>query len=1001
MTTQATSPAWEEYERWNEVIADVVFPVLDTPVPVYLDLDDDKRREIALRMTVPERDVVKSLAAVVALTTDLGSHTNGFKSTFDRVQRWRRRSKRTTYPALATLAVFSLAAERMAAGSGMSSSNYYGRLEELLGGAADRLGSSFRRYSEPMWGGLNLWLELQDGERGLPSAYSIGLRYVGVPMSQALVRQADRRRLERFFADFDLAPRSAIPAAELEPLLTAWFRRDDRAPHLKKLWSKSTLQPRIAEIASIELESWNGIDASDESETAGRGRIVLGLQNRSFPKRAIRLFPLFFLSRPDHPRNASLVAANETVSVGLEAADELQGAMALQDRGMVDSASLLEGVFELRDAVAGKVTRQPRSMVVFRRDDLSGLWLEAKQVLLGDDVIVLASRRVFEKVRGLLGQVARPGWVEASERAGIPEGWSAFESVEIFARPLAEQNLNQEFQALIPLTSSQLKFAGGLTLPGPTRNRWHSSRPPEVRAVNDGGPFTLHLIDLGGPEETEYEPWEVASRDDEGTGSIICTLGDLDLADGRYAVEMRRAERALSRREFFLHSSNRPDAFQYSRAPDVEHDLSNPLSVLGAGGPPGDGTLVQGVITGFVEPQDRGTSKPPNRIWWRMAPDESRSRAVTLRKPSPGSCFYTGSHYIELPPAMGDNIRQHVTGVCKHCGTEKRFSGSYYRNRAKFERDQYQPAPPSIDVTSLPPISPDLSVSSDWDIALDALRYLVGGRFAMLEQVARQIDPSRVFTAEFVTTLESLGHIEVRRSPETLEPLDWQVSPTACVDTGSDRVLTGSWTRQDVKRVQRLTETQGGRYQHRAYDSGPSRVSTTLTEDDLAENLDVEAVLANRAGRHLAEHLPRLSAVVAALPRIKAVAVTEIQYFEPRRASWVETFGMDTVGAYRVGRYSAAYYLRTEDDLLHGTVARSSVYLAKHWAAVALAGQSLLAYSETHTTMAVPLGALLPGMYQRAVVLDSGIPPQRVRSHHAYHGVSPEVAARIAYLLES
>ena len=998
---QGFSSAWQEYERWNQVIADVAFPVAETTAPAYLDLEESQLAEIASQMSIPTREVVSRLASVVASTIDFKSHSNAFKSTFARVQTWRRTDRTGTYPVVATLAIFSLAAERMAHGAGMNASNYYGRLSELLGGFPDRLGASFRKHSEPMWNGLNLWLLTLDGERGTPSAYSIGLRYVGVPMSQALVREADRRRLEGFFTDFDLAPRSAIPALELEPLLTAWFQRQDRGSHLKKLWGKSSLQPRIAEIASIELEAWNGVDASDSSHGAARGRITLALQSRSFPRRSIRLFPLFFLAGPGHPREVELVAADEKIDAELEPTGELQGAMAFQDRGLIDSSSLLGGVLQIQDAITGEVTRQPRSMVVFRKDDLSGLWLETKQVLLGDDVIVLASERITPAVSALLVQVARPGWSQSSDRAGLPEGWTLFESLEIFSHPAGEQSLNQDLQALLPLTSSQLKFAGGMSLPGATRNRWHSSRPPEIRALNDGDHFSLHLIDLGDMDDLEAAACEIESWNDNHAGSIICDLSELDLADGRYAVEMRRGELPLSRREFSLHSSNQPDSFQVSRAPVVQHDLDDPLAVLGAGGPVADGTVVHGVIVEFVEPRDNGISDPPNRIWWASNTDQTRTRGVTLRKPSPQSCFYTGTHHIELPLAMGDNVRQDITGTCKHCGTQKRFSGSYYRNRAKFERNQHRKTPTNVNVAALPPINVDEDASADWDVALDALRFLGGGPVTLLERVARQIDPSRVFTAEFITTLESLGHIEVRRSASTLDPLEWQVSPTACTGTGTDRVLTGSWPSVDTESVHEITTRLGGTFERQKFDFGPSRVSTTLSKDDLMGHLEIEAVLADRAGEHLAEQLPRLSSVVAALPRISAVSVTEVQFFDPGQAAWVEGYGMDEVGSYRVGRYGAAHYIRTEEDLRNGTLARSSVYLAKHWAAVTLTGKPLLAYSLNHRMLAVPLGALLPGMYQRAVVLDSGVPPQRVNGRHAYRDVSPQVASRITYLLEN
>ncbi|MGO1317622.1 MAG: hypothetical protein ACTMIR_11390 [Cellulomonadaceae bacterium] len=989
---------WSEYDLWNEAIAEVVFPELDSLVPVYLDLEDDEIEAVAARVGVPAESAVERLGAVVARTLDLTSNSNAFKTHFERVLHWRDHDRTDTFPVLATLAVFSLAAERMAKGSGMRPTNYYGRLTELLGGSPDRLGNSVRKYSEPMWAGLNLWLEALAGLRGLPSAYSIGQRFVGVPMSQALVREADRRHLERFFADFDLAPRSAIPAAELEPLLTSWFAREGQASHLGKLWKKESLQPRISEVASIELEAWNGVDESEGSSSATRGRVVLGLQSRTFPKRTIRLFPFFFLSDPGAARKVSLVTADDEMPVALEPAGELQGALALEDRGLVDSASLLEGVLQIRDDSTGDVSRLPRAMVVFRKDELSGLWLEARQVLLGDDVIVLASDRVASKVKEVLAEIARPGWSEVDARDGLPIGWTMFDCVEVFSRPSSEQ-LNQDFQALVPLTSSQLKVTGGLSLPGATRNRWHSKRPPEIRAVSDESGLSLHLIDLGLAADTADDQ-EIDRWDDGGTGSIIQSLEGLDLEDGHYAIEMRRGATILSRREFSLHSSAHPDPYQSARVPHIQHGLNDPLAVIGADALDATGTIVQGVVVEYLDPDDLSTTAPPTRAWWRPATDAVRGRTITLRKPEPNSCFFTGRHFIELPVAKGDNLRETVVGVCKFCGTQKRYSASYYKNRAQHARQQRRVSP-SIGVLRLPNVGSDEGDAERWDVALDAVRYLRGGSISILEGVARQVDASRLFVSEFINTLESLGHIEVRRSRETLEPVEWQAAPAACVDTGTVRVLTGAWTSADVAAVGAAARQVGGKLLRRKFESGPSRIATTLTTDELAETLEVEALLPERAGQHLSELLPALSNVVAALPRVPAVSVTEVQVFDPQHAAWVQAFGMDAIGAYRAGRYSAAHYIRTADDIANGTLARASVYLAKHWAAAALAHKPLLTYSASQRELTVPLGALLPGMYQRAVMLDSGTPPQRVRSNHIYRETSPDIAARIAYLLEN
>ncbi|GAA3510738.1 hypothetical protein [Georgenia daeguensis] len=1003
---RASRTAWQEFDRWNEAIAEVSFPEVDVPMPVYLDLEDDVIERIAAKLGIAPRGFEARLANVVAQTVDFSSTSNALEEHVKRVHYWRDRDRRETYPELATLAVFSLAAEQMAHGDGMTASNYYGRLANLIGGEPSRLGQSVRTHSETLWAGLNLWLTSLDGRRGTPTAFSIGLRFVGLPMSQALIREADRRLLERFFVDFDLAPRSEIPAHDLEPLLSSWFARGDSTSHLARLWGKTGLRSRIAEVAAVKLQSWDGLDASDGSGGQPRGRTLLVLQRNTFAGKQIRLYPFFFVKDAESPRTVSIVTELGDVETLLEPVSGLPRTMAFSDRGIVDSGSLLEGVLHVKDHVTGEITRRPQAVVVFRKDDLSGLWLEARQVLMGDDVLILASGRAVATIREILGEIARPGWRGTTERKGLPPGWTLFEGVEIFSRPSNEEKIPLDSRALIPLTSSQLKLAGGLALPGVMRNRWHAGRPPEVRAVHEGGaPFSLRLIDLDAAANNEDDKI-LDTWDDAGTGSIVQSLADHDLEDGDYALEMVSGKTVLSRREFSLHSSNAPDELQWGRVEPIEHDLGDPLSALGAGSAASGSCIVQGAIVALSEVADGRTSEAPNRAWWKPARDHDRTRAVTLKKPDPMSCFYTGAHRFTLPDVRSYEAyraKGNITGTCETCGLQQQSPANYYRARATHNRKKRHLPAATVNVTKLPPVGPEDEEASErsWDIALDALRYVGGGPISSLERIARYFDSSRTFINEFIGTFEALGHIEVQREPATLAPVRWEIAPTMVVDTGDERVFTGYWPPSLVGSAQTALNARGFSLTHERIAGGPSRLATVAADKDLRTWLELGAEHPGRAGKDLADHLPPLSAVVNALPRLPATTVTEAQWFDPTQAAWVASIGADGVGAFRVGRYRAMHYIRTQADVEAGTWARGNVYLAKHMAAAALARKPLLAYSETQRALIVPLGALLPGMYERAIVMDSGYAPQRVRSNHVYRGVSLDLAARITYLLEN
>jgi hypothetical protein len=109
---------------------------------------------------------------------------------------------------------------------------------------------------------------------------------------------------------------------------------------------------------------------------------------------------------------------------------------------------------------------------------------------------------------------------------------------------------------------------------------------------------------------------------------------------------------------------------------------------------------------------------------------------------------------------------------------------------------------------------------------------------------------------------------------------------------------------------------------------------------------------------------------------------------------------MDAPGAYRVRRFSTIDIVRTADDVQRGTVARSTVQLGKHLAAL-IDGRPLIAYDRATGSLLVPLGADLPALYGRTVVAASGLPPValRVAGLLKYESVPDELAHHLCDLM--
>ena len=102
-------------------------------------------------------------------------------------------------------------------------------------------------------------------------------------MSQALVREGDRRKLPLFFAQYGMAVGMELAPEVLERYLDAWFKSEScpASVSLKKLWAKPSARERIATVAAVELMGWDGtMDTVQLSEAPLFRRVGLMAQLR-------------------------------------------------------------------------------------------------------------------------------------------------------------------------------------------------------------------------------------------------------------------------------------------------------------------------------------------------------------------------------------------------------------------------------------------------------------------------------------------------------------------------------------------------------------------------------------------------------------------------------------------------------------------------------------------------------------------------------------------------
>lgn len=693
----SSSEIWDEYDRWNNVVAEVMFPEIEAPAPVYLDLEDDQVSLFASAMGIEVGEVEGQLANAVAATLDLSS-TKVFKQHTTRLWRWSRADRTVPPPVLALLAVLSLTAEQMSRGEGFGENNFYGRLNELLGipKADEKVKYAYRQVAERYWGSLNTWLNECDGRRGLPTAYALGHRFVGLPISQAMVRKGDRERLVSFFLRFGFSPGTDVPPSELETVLDIWMRQTPcpATKNLERLWNRADARSRIAQAAAVALSAWDGrVNEQNGEGGAPRetGRLALGLELGGFPKKRFKLNVLVYAAHPERERDGEILAHDGAVGVTL--APSIAGALSLGQSADIDPADLLEGMLQVHDTLTGaKLSRRPKRLTVFRQDQLSMRWLETEQVMLGDDVTLVAHRDLEARLRQVLSTIARPGWeVITTGYAGLPEGWLVVRHVEVFTHPGDLVKGMDDLGPLVPLTSSQLKLAGGFHMPGATRGKWHSWAPPEIRAVSDAqGGFEVRLLDLTDRADDVNQGAEEAAQRiirtwvDDGQGVLVADLGNDNLPDGDYRIELvvQGKRDPLTSTHLRLRSGDQPDLMQWHQSSQITHHMSQPLAVLGADAMVDSGPCVQGVMVDVPE-KDLHESDLPAVPWWvaeGRPMQRSVAASVRVTLPDPSSCVHTGRHreVVEYVPVdkWGKPMVRFTVGTCEGCGLVRRYSTS-------------------------------------------------------------------------------------------------------------------------------------------------------------------------------------------------------------------------------------------------------------------------------------------------------------------------------------
>ena len=1028
----APDPAWDQYERLNAAIAQEVFGEDVAGQPVYLDLEPEVLARITTHMALGgaiEPDEL--LIEVVKPTLPSPDGPESLFSAHTRQTRlWELGWSSSEPPCIAILALFSLVAERMQRSEGFAASNYYGRLLQILDinpAFYDRVGRDFRRETPVLWDALNKWLEDCNGRHGLPTAVAFDhRRFIGLPLSQALVRAQDRIRLPGLFAQFGLQPGQRVSVQAMQHLLGDWLPRSQATQSLKRLWSKPTNRERISEVVSAELEGWDGTLPNElrPAEHKLNDNLFLAAEIRVHPRPAVEL--LLVARHSGQASQRSVALSPDATGSALSALGQLGDDMRLQQMPgtswqllepchLVSCPELLIADVSLTVPENGTTcSRHAKRLILLKRHEADHLFVEARRAELLETYLILVISDLVDSTREILKSAARAGFRELDHQSlrGLPPGWTAFQNVQLERVPSTSID---DLTPLQPIARTHLALGGGLPLPG--MNVWHGDRLPELRLVVDEHDETSAAQVRAIPIRyfDDREAMDVPLAEVQGAGIIdLSTMSALKDGDFRIIVTASPKGRTLATASLRARSGSWPRPLEEGEKIAIGHVLHDenclsPFPASIAAADPKSTKVVGALVDDDVRPEPKKRARTMSPIPARpgvLVEDAEKDEWDVLEPISDSAsddlpiCFKRAHHHWLCAEQHG---KEPVYSICKDCGREKWWEPK----RKRWIRKRHADKSAQVTAASTTAYQPLPTISegdkADMELVLDALSYARTGSWRSLRAITAPINDAPWFTHEAARRLEALGHIQIEIDEKSVQPKRWCITPSTIVmpELGPS-FLAGARSARLIRAIAEVAVVLEGEVLAAQQPDGPDVIEihglgaeelALLVEEVNKQNL-LELALSIHPASRIAAMLPSLGTTRKILPELTTTA-TRLEWLDLSTGRWTSADQMDRSGAYRLRSRPWVYAVVPKASARERRRVVADVRLAKHIAG-SDASFALMGYDEPSRTLLASAGAPLPGLLERAAALCSGrLPTLRRDRTLAYERVPLEIAEAI------
>lgn len=1040
-----------EYFRYNDGLNHFFFDGRFGDKPIYLDLETDVFSYLGDKLNITADMAEENLPKVVSNTFDL-TRKEPYIWHWKQNQRWHHEGRNSLPPFTAFLCVLSMAAESMRSGKRFSGNNFYDRYGELLGindptAIKNIKSADSMQYTVGLWDSLNRWLKFTDYQYGIPTAKEVGTKkYISWPISQALVRDQDRKNLMLMFEHKQLNSSQLISKSEMSLILDDWLSTSYGTKSLVAIWKEKVLQEKVVEAAVECFENWDGDSTSVSGQknlSLKNFNLILRKTNRNFKE----FLTVGFAVQDSSINKVCNLKVEKSKNGSYEIFEKLEDELCLRPEGdgsnisylfpkAINVNEMLVSNFNLFSDDKTKIFNfQALPFYIFVKSYDGIYYNQTRQVTLGlKHIILCQSQNWTTKIKRFLEDNSDNKFKlrNSKQLTGLPLDWDLFEDVEVIRTP---DSPSQHLQTLVPnISEAILRINGGLEL---TTNTWHSDCPPTVKAIFPSNDFELEIMtDLAEPEILFQD--QISSNFEQNL-SFIDNLDQKNLI-----IKLKSPSQQVDQSVNFRSSAN-PKYLKFKKY-NLTCDLMDPFSFFTGHCkrvPSTESNNYFGGLNGYsVSNESLQVKDNPNELNGIVVFTNTESQLIEgdaeyvnsdlipiyknqkVENQVGNSCIFNGVHTWLIPPGIkAIGASKPIRAECKECGTINFFerkkikikNTSSTKNLKSLEKPTLSSEAEETDkiYTDLDNITLEESIilknkldGKNTEIIFDALCYLGHGSFHTFKKVIKFFTESDLDVWNYYKEFNDLGHIDFELDSINLKPISWEITQPTLIKLPDNSIYFIGF--RNLEMISELKEMFSlvDDVKYKTYLTGQKHFAvhkwhniSNIDLDNLSNIRDPnnrKIIVVDDPALKIARTSIKLSDVFLTLPSINIGEVEDLKKFDSSSGRWNDCEDCYSSGAYKADIYGNKHFYKNSDG-----EARIGTYeIVKHLAGLDH-GVIFYRYNEVTKMFMSSIGCEVPGLLRRALVASNGDLPKVQNGKLVYKNVSLNLAKMIYTRLQN